>query len=188
MPGTTTGSSTRDVQLIPYTTVDGIRTFKDSQILALYERTIRDSTVKTIFHDGSITSGDEFLNAMKHGDNLLYVVMYMSETVGILWLNRFKGPSCYAHFTAFSNIWGKDTVAIGRDSMRQILFMESRDQKHVFDLVYGLVPQRNTRAISWLEKIGMKPVGNIPLSIWDEEAGESMTGTLLYLTREELKP
>ncbi len=181
-------NSTESVQLIPYTTVDGIRTFKDSQILALYERTIRDSTVKTIFHDGSIASGAEFLNAMKHGNNLLYVVTHMAETVGMLWLNRFKGPTCYAHFTAFSNIWGKDTVAIGRDSMRRILFMESRDQKYVFDLVYGLIPQRNTRAIGWLKMIGMKVVGDIPLAIWDEDAAESMAGTLLYLTREELKP
>jgi len=184
MPGTTTGSSTRDVQLIPYVEVDGIRTFKDSEIIALYDRTVRDGTAKALFHDGEIGSAKEFLTSIKFGENRLFVVLVLNEIAGVFWLNRFKGRSCYVHFTTFSHVWGKNSVEVGRAAIRKAMHMATDAEGYTFDVLLGLIPSWNQRAIRWTLDVGFEACGDIPNAIWDSDQGKSVQGTLMYLTRE----
>jgi len=175
------------VMVIPYCLIDGVPTFRDSEVRAFYDRIERDGLKDIVFMHGDIQDRDAFLREMKRpGGSRLYVVAVGELQVGILWLNRFEGKTCRVHFTSFSEAWSMDTVAIGRDAIRQIMYMPNDAGEYVFDVLLGLTPSRNIRALRWLEKVGLELVGVIPASMWDAKAGESVDGTLMYLTRQEV--
>jgi len=171
------------VAVCPYCERDGLRTFRDTEVMAFYDRMAMDGTVNIIFHAGDIRSSKDFLKRMKNPGAALYVVFYGEDIVGLIWLTHFEGKSCRVHFTSFSEVWNEDTVSIGKAAIRQILYMYDDNNDYVFDVLLGLIPSRNMRAVKWLKKMGLKEVGEIPNALWDAEEGESIPGTLLHLTR-----
>lgn len=172
---------------MPYCEMDGIRTFPDSEIKSFYERIERDGLKEIVFMQGDIPDATAFLQEMKSGRSLLYVVYADDLQAGLIWLNRMDGRTCRVHFTSFSEAWGLDTVEIGRCAIQQIMYMKkSGFDEYIFDTLLGLTPTRNVRAIKWLKKVGLKTVGEIPGGIWDAKTGESIDGTLMYLTRQEV--
>ncbi len=181
MPGP--GTKPHDVGVVPYCEIDGIRTFKNSEIMEFYERMVRDGTAPLVFHDGAITSSNDFLRMMKGPNAALYVAYYKEEACGVGWLTHFepKARSCRAHFTAFSEVWKEDTVSIGREVFNQMLHMKADDGEFVFDVFLGLVPLFNVRVIKWLNKVGLVRVGEIPNALWNGK--ESIPGMLFYLIR-----
>ena len=114
---------TSSCRVIPYTEIDGIPTFKDSDVKGFYDRIAKDGLVEFIFHDGYIQTSDDFLMMMKGAGAALYVAYYENDPVGVGWLTHFeaKSRSCRAHFTTFSEVWNKDTVSIGREVFNQML-------------------------------------------------------------------
>ena len=180
---TDTTFQTSQCKIIPYATLDGIPTYKDSEIRAFYDKMVRDGVAGLIFHDGYIQDADDFLRMMKGPDVALYIAHYKGDACGVGWLTHFepKARSCRAHFTAFSEIWGEDTVSIGREIFNQMLHMKADDGEFVFDVFLGLVPAFNVRVIKWLNKVGLVAVGEIPNILWNGK--ESVPGTLFYLTR-----
>ena len=173
-------------RVIPYTEIDGIPTFKDSDVKGFYDRIAKDGLVEFIFHDGYIQTSDDFLMMMKGAGAALYVAYYENDPVGVGWLTHFeaKSRSCRAHFTTFSEVWNKDTVSIGREVFNQMLHMTvPGTDEYVFDVFLGLVPSVNVRAVKWLNKVGLVTVGEIPNALWDEKAQQSIPCTLFYLIR-----
>jgi len=170
--------------IVPYCEIDGIRTFNDSEVRSFYERIERDGLKDIVFMHGDIPDANAFLHEMKRpGGSVLYVVYVEDLQAGLIWLDRIEGKTCRVHFTSFSEAWGMDTVQIGRDAIRQVMYMTSTTGEHIFDVLLGLTPSRNVRALRWLEKVGLKKAGDIPNAMWDAKAGESVDGTLMYLTR-----
>jgi len=178
-------NSTESVQLIPYTTVDGIRTFKDSEIKRFYRRMENDGVAHAVFHAGDVRDDTAFLNRMKSDNVLLYIVCADNEFAGLVWLTHFEDRTCRVHFTAFSEFWGKQSVEIGRAAISQIINMKDKaNTEYLFDVLQGLIPSWNTRGIKWLQEIGLETAGTIPGVLWDAGRNASVDGTLLYLTRE----
>ncbi len=182
-----TTSQNLSCRIIPYAEHDGMRTYTDTFIRSLYERMEKEGIAQIVFSDGEIKDADEFLYLMKHGPNALYLVDVPDGPAGILWLNRFKGKTCYVHFCAFQKYWGAGSVEIGREAICQVLYMKNRDGEYCLDTLLGLIPCDNMPAIKWLKKVGLKEVGVIPNGLWKQDSGKSEDGLLLYLTREDLK-
>lgn len=173
------------VGVIPYCEIDGVRTFKDSEIMEFYDRMVEDGIAPIVFHAGDVRSPIDFLKKMKGSGTALYIVFYGDDPVGLIWLTHFEAKTCRVHFASFSEVWDQDTVGIGKEAINQVLYMtvspESDD--FVFDVLLGLIPSRNVRAIKWLNKVGLTVAGEIPNALWDAEENQSIPGTLLYLTR-----
>ena len=74
-----------------------------------------------------------------------------------------------------------DRYKEGRDY--ELVPMKDKDGNYLFDVLQGLLPSWNIRAIGWLKKVGLKISGEIPHALWDARKKESVDGTLLYLTR-----
>jgi len=173
-----------NVRLLPYTEINGIRTLRDSDIVALYEKIISDGMKDVVFSDGEIANAFDFLTAMKYGNNKLFVVLADEEWAGVLWLNRFKSKTAHAHFCGFSSFWGKNTVDIGKKAINEVLHMKNGDNnEYLFDTLLGLIPVANIVAIKWVKKIGFIEVGVIPNGLWNEPMKHSEDGMLLCLTR-----
>jgi len=182
MPGY---SDERDVRLIPYTTVDGIRTFKDSEIKQFYRRMENDGVAGAVFHAGDVLDDTAFLNRMKSDNVLLYVVCAGNELAGLVWLTHFEARTCRAHFTVFSDFWGKQSVDIGRDAICQVINMKDlTNTEYIFDVLQGLIPSWNKRGVAWLLGIGLEIAGTVPGVLWDAERNASVDGTMFYLTRD----
>lgn len=170
------------LKLIPYCDVDGCRTFRDTEIRDLYERMVQDGTAETVFSARDITTAEEFLEAMKHGAHNLFVVMVDGQKAGIVWLNMFEGRFARCHWCVFSPYWGKESVEIGKESLRLVMNMKDREGIFMLDMLLGIVPSMNRLAINYCEKCGGIIQGEIPyLSMWQ---GNSVPGTIIYYTRE----
>jgi len=175
------------IKIKPYCAIDGIPTFKDSEVKGFYGRVERDGLKDIVFMHGDIPNAETFLEEMNRaGGSSLFVVYANELQAGLIWLNHFEGRSARVHFTSFSEAWGMDTVQIGRNAIRQIMYMTSNSGEYVFDVLLGLTPSRNVRALRWLEKVGLKKAGEIPFCMWDANQQMSVPGTLMYLTRQEV--
>lgn len=172
------------VKIVPYCHVDGVPTYKDSEVRKFFARIVRDGLKDIIFHAGDVTTENQFLARMKASTTSMYVVYADDIEAGLIWLTHFEGKSCRVHFTSFSEVWGMDTVSIGRDAIRQVLYMRDASGDYVFDVLLGLIPAQNIRAVKWLAKVGLVQACMIPNALWNGD--ESIPGTLLYLTRKEL--
>lgn len=168
--------------IVPYTTVDGVPTFKDSEIAVLWDRIWEEGVGNSVFFDGTIKDRDHFIDLMAGNNNFLYLIYYHAELVAMFWINRIEKTHCYCHFTCFKNVWGTqiaiDAGKIGIDCCLNILG---------FDVVLGLLPAKNRRALRYLEKVGLKVVGTIPNILWDNMEKRSIAGILVRMTREDLE-
>jgi hypothetical protein len=168
--------------LLPYTTVDGMPTFADSFVRNLFNRMVEDDTAKSVFFDGSVKDPDEFLNIMKFGNNALWIVSVDEEISGVVWLNNFEQKRASFHFCFFSNVWGKDTVSIGKKCVLTLLELKSNGE-YDFDLLTGLVPLRNEKAIKWCQEMNFEIIGRLPCSVWNAEEQKSEDGIIFYVER-----
>jgi hypothetical protein len=175
------------VGVMPYCEIDGVRNYPDTFIRGLYLQMTAEGTVETVFHDGRINSADDFLRAMKSSNNCLYLVCLEKKIVGIVWLNRIEATSAHVHFCGFKESWGEQSERIGRETMRMLLGIKSRNGKYLFDVLLGLIPAGNERAVNWLLDIGLQKVGVIPHGLFSIRTGKSIDGLILSLTREDLE-
>lgn len=171
-----------EIQLKPYTTHDGIATYPDSFIRALYVKMTKDQSHKDVFMDGSVRNENDFLRIMKIGRNSLFVVEVDDEVSGIVWLNNFEERFAWFHFCFFSNIWGQDTVRVGRYCVNELLYLEN-NEGYLFDMLCGIVPENNSKAINWCHKMRFEILGRLPCSVYNAREEKSETGVIFYVER-----
>ena len=172
------------IKLAPYTAIDGVVTFPDSAIRSLYAQMVEEKTADTVFYDGAVRSGEDFLNMMKFGNFKLYVIFVDQAKSGILWLHDF-GPRCaQLSFCLFKNVWGgKKSVEIGKKCVNDILYMRDASDNYIFDMLYGCTPKSNRLALRFVRNIGWKHSGDLPCFAWDSDSQSSMPVSVNYITR-----
>ena len=175
-----------EIQVLPYLRIDGIPTFRDSQMLAFYDKMERDGVVGEVFCDGEIGSRDEFLIAMTQQQNMFYAVRSGDVFVGVAWLNNFYGKTAQAHFVCFSEAWGKKSVEAMRHALNELIHLR-KDGGYAFDVFLGWVPSANERAIEFCRKCGGVADTVVPHAICDVRTGKSVDAVLVYYTREEFR-
>ena len=176
------------ITILPYCEVDGIRTIPNSDIRGFYDRMVKDGVADTVFHAGDVTSPNDFLKHVRSPGVFLYVVESGGDPAGLIWLTHVEFRSCRVHFTAFSEFMGPGSVDIGGSAISTIMFMKNPGTgDYLFDSLFGLLPAFNTRALKWLEAVGMKRTGVMPKSLWSEKKRMSVDGILFCLTRDILE-
>lgn len=172
-----------ELKIFPYYENDGMRTFRDSDIMALYDRMVQDNTANTVFSTGDIKDRVDFLRYMRSPGTLLYLLEVDKELVAITWLNRREHKSAFNHFCVFSNFWGKDTVALGKATLTKLINMADQNG-FVFDVFFGMVPASNERAIKFAQACGGVKLGTVPYGIYDGASGCQVDAVSIYYTRE----
>lgn len=173
-----------NVKIIPYTFIDGIRTFKDSEIKYLFNKTVADKLDKIIFYEGTVKTDIHFLNMVKSTSVLFYVLYKDDKNIGYTWLNRFENHTARQHFCIFKEYWG-NSIELGQMILKHILNMKDKNGNYIFDLLTGFVPSWNKRAIQFSLKCGGKTHGEIPNAIYNVKTKQSEPAVFIYYTRSE---
>lgn len=172
-----------DFKMVPYTEVDGIPMFKDSQIMNLFDRMEKDGTVETVFFNGCVKTREGFLSYMKSKSILLFVFMVDYTPVGFTWLNNIQDRSAQQHLCMFKEFWGR-SLDVGIPMLRQVIEMKDNNDEYIFDLLTTIVPAWNKKVINFLHKIGAIRFGsNLPNAIWNDREQRSEEGVMFYFTR-----
>lgn len=173
---------------IPYMLRDGIPTFRDSELKGLYEQLVKEETADTVFYDDTVNSANDFLDFMKYRGNSLYVVYKPKDNtpIGFFWINGFERTFCRLHFAVFKHFWGKDTVGVGKQTVKMILSLKDEQGEYLWDVILGILPSWNKFAIEYIKLVGCKVVGEIPHLTHSKRKGKSVPGTLIYITRKEI--
>ena len=66
------------LRLEPYTSVDGVPTFRDSEIMALYQRMEAEKTAEMVSGDGSVKSAEQFLRLARQ-PSLHFSLAFLGE-------------------------------------------------------------------------------------------------------------
>lgn len=169
-------------RLFPYVAIDGMPTMTDSFIMGLYEKMENEGLAHKVFIEGTLKTKEEFLNLMKFRITKLFVLKKEEKIGGFFWLNNFGAKSAEFHFCLFSVIYGKDSIEVSKNVVCRLLEMKC-GENHLYDMLYGVVPESNTLARRWTRKMGFKLLGMMPSAIYDASLGHSIPGEYFYVER-----
>jgi hypothetical protein len=172
------------MKIIQYGYYDGIPTLRDSEVMDLYRRMLRDKTADTVFYDGSIRNPKDFLLFIKSCCTMIVAMSDEGEPLGMGWLNNRHMRSVDGHFCLFCDAWGSNSVEIGK-SMVEYAVNLKQDGEQIFDVIIGTIPKWNKAAIMFAEKCGAVIVGDIPCAVYDFESGVSKSATIVYYQRRQ---
>ena len=161
-----------DFTIMPYTKIDGIPTFKDSQLIGMYDRIV-DEEKGYVFSDGTINDGNAFVEMAKRPDTSFYAV-YQGETIVlVVWLNRFEGAMARMNWCSFKSVSFETKLEAGRYVIKTLT-------DKVVDLLVGYTPASNKGAIKAAELCGGKILGTVPNLVWNEQEQKSKEGVIIY--------
>lgn len=171
------------VKLLPYCTIDGIPTFKDSEIGYLYTMLEKAGRAKAAFCDGSARSPEEFVQLMKSETNKLWVITVENKIKGITWLNNFRQTTAWGHFAFFKT--ENKTLEIATETMKQLIYMKNNDE-FIFSVLMGFVSTKNKIAVEFIKHMGMTIIGKVPNAAFDYYDQKTYDAILFYVAREEV--
>lgn len=175
----------KDYCMVPYAAVDGIRTFRDSEIAELYERLLAEGGAH-VFRDGTVASAAEFLRMAKAPGVVLYVAYVRGKLAGVVWLNRFQARFAQCSFFVFREFWGRAALGLGRHCLRELLHARDAEGRHHLDMLVGITPADNRAAVGFALRCGWRRRGVLPWGVYDAASGASAPAVLTTATREEL--
>ncbi len=165
------------IELVPYVKLNGEWTVPDNVMAAIYYQMKIDGTLDTVFYDGKVNSPEELVSLMKDPINLPVVTLVDKKISGIYWLSGVSNNYAFGHFCAFKNAWGKYTKEIAQRVLDYWFSFPSKDG-FLFDVIIGMIPEFNERAIRYAEDIGFSRVGAIP-----KMANKKYSVVILYRLR-----
>lgn len=130
----------------------------------------------SVFVDGSVRTPAQLLAMVRAPSNLPVFVFAGDRPIGLAWLNGCAGSYAFGHFMFLRG--GRGTIA--REAGRRILdyWMGFADgDEPLFDVILGMVPAWNTRAIDFVVGLGLVRLGDIPKILHGHPA------TVLYYAR-----
>lgn len=163
-------------KVIPLVYYDGLPTFRDSDMINFYHRTIDEELNDSMFFDGGIKNVSDFLTYMKSNNVLFLTLNIDGKTAGFGWLSHFDQKMARGHFCIFKEFWGRPIHDAFNEMAGQIL------QYTGLDLIMGIIPSVNIKAVKFVLKCGYRLVGEIPCGCIDKD-GNPLPSTIVYYAR-----
>jgi len=172
-----------------YGIVDGVRTLRDSQIGQLFRQAKEEGILPWVMysdHTAALTERD-FINFYKDDSRLLWLVHYDQRLAGWVWLDDIGHRTARIHFGFFK--WlsrEKLTVRVARELLWQLLSIKFRGGV-MLQLIRGETPTFNKRAVRFIERVGLKVIGEMPQAAYQSSTATSSSMLYSYITRDMLK-
>lgn len=170
-----------EIIIMPYIELDGIRTYSDTQVKALYQKVWDEGLGEDLFHDGSIKDADHFVQLMKSPWNFLHVIYVGEKVVAVSWVNRVEETHCWCHFVFFKEFHGDSIIyAVGNKYLNYLL------DTYGFEVIMGLIPATNEHALMYVRGLGWKIMGSVPGMLWSRAEEKPVDGVIVYVNKEML--
>ena len=88
------------------------------------------------------------------------------------------------HWSVFKNFWGRGSVELMKFAISNLIHMQNSNHNYLLDVLIGLVPITNRRAISFAIKCGANADTVVPHALYNIHTKESVDAVLIYYTRE----
>lgn len=167
------------MQIVGYVEVDGVRTFSDRTMNAIYETLVKERTLDIVFSDDRIETFPQFLEVMKNPVNIVSLILIEGEIVGVAWLNQAHKNHAFVHYALFKKVWGIHTLQIADACLNYWFSFTGADGQLMIDVLLGQTPEWNRRAINYTKRLGWTVLGTVPLIA----NGHGLI--ISYLTREQ---
>ena len=172
------------VYVIPYVEVNGSKTFSDEALVSIFDQIKQDNTLSTVFYGGTVRNADDFLAFVKSPSNYMSVVAVNKDITGIGWINGVSDNHAMGHFCFFRSSWGKYTQDMGQ-ALLDYWFSFPGDDGPLFDLLIGMVPSFNARAIDYVKSLGFVELGEIPKMVRSPYRVERSGMMILHKVRDD---
>jgi hypothetical protein len=176
-------------KLKPYQIVDGIPTFKDSELIRLLERAKEERLFPLVMYnvDPEINPA-AFLQMYKGASGrLLWLVFYDDELAGWVWLDDMTNRTARSHFCLFRWVSkGKLSEEIGRDMFWQLFSLKFRNGV-MLQVIRAEMPGFNKPGLWFLENIGLRAIGEIPNAAYRFSTDSFFPMVYLYATKDMMK-
>lgn len=169
-------SKASEIALVPYCKLEGQWTLPESLVFSVGKRAWDQGVLETVFINGGVTSSEDFLWTMQRPTNLPVFAFVNKICIGVAWLNNISGNHAFGHFLFLKGGRGETARDAGKLILKYWLAFSAEDGP-ILDVVLGLVPSFNERAIKFVQDLGMTKLGEIP------KIAKGGPGTLLYLAR-----
>ena len=164
--------------LRPYVQVDGAYTVPDTFLLWLWARYEEEGTTAKVFRVSEVADGADFIDYMRMPGNLPVLFFADDQTpLGMAWLNGVSGNHAFVHHALLKASWGRLTDAIAKVALGYWFGMRGASGFQL-DVLVGMTPSVNSKAVKYLQRVGFTVVGQIP----QMAEGEPMT--ISYLERD----
>jgi hypothetical protein len=176
-------------RLFRYGEVDGVRTLKDSQLEALFERAKKENVLHTVMYSDDVErwTSRTFIALFKNEARASWLVFYDGKLAGWVWLDDFGHRTARIHFCFFKWL-GKNrlTVQVGRELLWQLLNMGFRGGTRLA-AIRGETPSFNKLAVRFIQKVGLRIIGEMPSAAFRHQDGVIYPMVYSYITLDILK-
>ena len=173
-----------------YTKVDGIPTFKDSEIKNLWLRTQTEGFVDSLFFNMEKLDANDFLEEMQLDTTVLFIMRNnQDETCGFAWLNNIRGGMFDGHFALFKGFRGEIGFNLIKRACEEVLHIKAFG-KYVFDVLVGVTPSSNMPACALMRRIqagwdNSYCVQKVKNYLYDYDSDSLVDAQICYLQRNE---
>lgn len=150
----------------------------------VWVRMDREGIARLVFCDGSVEDAATFADLMNCGHVHPFCVFRDQELLALVWLTNLEGKMCRGHFCVFKKYW-PESRHIGSFVRSSLLAQKYEDGSYCFDVLVGMIPKINARAVNVAKKAGFVYAGSIPFGAWIKERGVSVDMVVLAATRGE---
>jgi hypothetical protein len=188
-PSQETRGEPMKTRLFRYGEVDGVRTLKDSQLEALFEKAKQENVLQTVMYSDNIEqwTSRTFIAIFKSETRASWLVFYDGKLGGWVWLDDFGHRTARAHFCLFKWL-GKErlTVQVGREILWQLLNMGFKGGIKL-EALRGETPSFNKLALRFIQKVGLRIIGEMPSAAYRHQDGVTYPMVYSFINLDVLK-
>lgn len=177
-------------RLFRYGEVDGVRTLKDSQLEALFEKAKQENVLQTVMYSDDMEqlTSKAFIAIFKSEMRASWLVFYDGKLAGWVWLDDFGHRTARIHFCFFKWL-GKErlTVRVNRELLWQLLNMGFKGDTRLA-AIRGETPSFNKLAVRFIQKVGLRVIGEIPSAAYRHQDGVTYPMVYSFINLDILKP
>lgn len=166
--------------LLPYVQINDEWIVSDDLIKALFYTMQRDKINDVVFYDGTVKDAESFVKFMKDSKILPVIILKEINPVGFAWLSNLSHAHAFAHFAYFKEVWGRDTINIGKKLTSYWFSIPGSDGKQLIKTLLGVTPTFNKKAISYVKKLGWTILGEIPEMYFNPYLNENVDVVLSF--------
>lgn len=147
-----------------YVVHDGVPTFRNSELIALFQRAKDERLFPLVFYsvDPNVPADAILPMFRASSGRRLFVIHHHDRLAGWVWLDDFANTTARGHF-CFLRWISKErrSLDLGRDVVRGLLQCRNRHGDEL-RVIRAEIPAFNRPGIAFLKGIGMQEVGRIP--------------------------